>query len=325
MAQASGGTAGSSRSQGDGGMSGNSPGGKGQGNGGLGGSTGNGGGQSSSNSASSNTTNSASSNAKSAAAVSGSEGKQTGNIMGGLMSSVQSARDSMQGAVKSAFGGANVSGQSMGTGVTGHDNSTKGSVANAVGAMNTPAAQEKAGQMTKAFDAGYRNAAESGVTQSAFGVAGLPGAAVGKAVGMATDDTMGMTGDDASAAKAGAALAGQEGLGAMSKGLTSLAAGLLGGPVAAAIANMALGGVSYGMQRAAHPSAFSGQPSAPSGPVSGPSAINGVSGNGGPDEKSAGGMSTAMTAPSTQQPTGFQAASDYDRGSYQNLNLGSII
>lgn len=212
----------------------------------------------------------------------------------------------------------------MGTGTTGFGNSTVGSVSNAVGAMNTPQAQEKAGAMTKAFDTGYRGEANKGLTEGAFGAVGLPGAAVGKAVGTLTNPAAGLTGDDEGAARAGAALAKQEGLGSVAKGAGSLAAGLFGGPVMSALASMALSGISYGMQRSAHPSAFGGQPAgSPAGPVSGPSAIGGPAGGAG----GAGGvpspMAVALSVPG--QPTGFEAASNVDRSSYQNLGLENII
>ena len=331
MAQASGATAGTSSARGDGGMSGNSSTGTGRG-GGLGGSnggsSGNSGNAASSNAASSNA---ASSNAAAAAAASDNS-KQSGGIMGGLKSSVEGARSakstngvsgSIQGAVNSAFSGESPASSAMSTGYN-----SPGQVSNDVGAMNTQAAKDKAESQMGAFKTGYRNEANAGVTQSAFGATGGVGSLVGAAIGKTAMDNGFATGsDEANAAAAGGRLAGQNGLSNTTKGLGSTLAGVLGGPIGSAIASMALGATSYAMQRSAMPSAFDGQQTQSYGNIAGG---NGAFSNGGNGAFSNGAnpysSSIASAMAAANQPSTFQAADDYsEQRKVNNLNLGSII
>lgn len=326
MAQASGGTAGTSSAHGDGGMSSGASTGGGRG-GGLGGSNGGSSGNSgNSSSRSSASSNAASSNAAAAAAANDNS-KQSGSIMGGLKSSVESARStkstsgvsgSIQGAVNSAFGGKSPASSAMTTGYN-----SPGQVSNDVGAMNTQAAKDKAESQMGAFKTGYRNEANAGVTQSAFGATGgigsLVGAAIGKTAmnnGFATDS------DEANAAAAGGRLAGQNGLSNTTKGLGATLGGVLGGPIGSAIASMALGATSYAMQRDGMPSAFDGQQTQSYGNIAGGNGAFSNGGNGA-DTRS---NSIAPSMAAAAQPSTFQAADDYsEQRKVNHLNLGSII
>lgn len=326
MAQAEGGNAGDSSSHGNGSMGGNSGNGGGLG-GGLGGSNGGNGGGNNSSANSASTSNSAANAASASTAAAASDSKQTGGIMGGLSDAVGNARSSratnsvsgsIQGAVNNAFGGTSPASSAMSTGYN-----SPGQVSNDVGAMNTQAAKDKAESQMGAFKTGYRNEANAGMTQSAFGatgdVGGLVGAGIGAAVnqnGFATDS------DEANAAKAGGALAQQNGMSGLAKGAISAGASLLGGPVAGMIASMLTGAYSYSQQREGMPSAFEGQTNTtPTGPIAGGNAN--FANSTGTDTAPVSGMTAAMSGAAQN---GFQAASDYSgQRDVSGLNLGSII
>lgn len=347
MAQAQGGTAGSSVGRGNGSMSANGGRSQGSQNAGKNDSRGPGGslgalaGKSNATSSSGNkAASSPSAAAKSTSSPSAAKAATTGGIMGGLTSAVQSARAARTGtttstmssnignAVKSAFSGKDQSTSSMGIG------DTSGSVSNSVGAMNTPQAKAKAESQMNAFKSGYRDQANASMTGAAFGATGAIGSAVGAGIGKITGTGYAPGSDEANTASRGAALANQNGLSSTARGLGSMAAGILGGPVGSAIASMVLGGTSYAMQRGAFPSAFDGQQD--KGITSSMAQNNGseTMRNGG--SNIANGMQQAavepvepvVTQPAEQQPPAFEHASDYTNqrnNSLWNMNLGSII
>lgn len=330
MAFSEGGTAGSSVSHGNGSLAAGGP-----TNGGHQGSDSQGGNNNGSSTGSKSSTGPAATSARASASTSDDSNKSTGGIMGGLMSSVAAARapsssvsGSIRGAVNSAFGGASPAGKSMGTGATGYGNDTTGSVANAVGAMNTPQAQEKAQQMGVAERQGFRDESNAGLTSGAFGLSGsMPASLAGKAIGAAmTSNPYGKDTDEAGAYSAGKALAKQEGAGPAARAGAGILGSVLGGPVGGMLMDALTSAASYGMQRSYHPSAFdsSTTPGNPGGTGAGPGGNFSAGGNNG------GGMSNALAAPiagsTTPQPASkFESAGDFDRGSYRALNLLDIL
>lgn len=359
MAQAQGGTAGSSVGRGNGSMSANGGRSQGSQNAGKNDSRGPGGslgalaGKSDKSSSSGNKSTSASA-AKSASSPAATAAKSapSGGIMGGLVGAVQSARaaksttsvtgkssisSNIGNAVTNAFGGMDQSKDSFGAGV-----SDNGSVSNSVGAMNTPQAKAKAESQMNAFKSGYRDQANNSMTGAAFGTAGTVGSAVGAGIGKVTGTNYASGTDEANTAARGAAYANQNGLSSTARGLGSMAAGILGGPVGSAIASLALGGTSYAMQRNAFPSAFDGQQD--KGITSGMAMNNGSetmreSGlSNGPEIVSDGGWSSgndmvssmlqaAVPEQTAAAPAPFDHASDYtnQRNSIWGMNLGGII
>lgn len=351
MAQAQGGTAGSSVGRGNGSMSANGGRSQGSQNAGKNDSRGPGGSlgalagksdKSSSGNKSTSTASAKSASSPSAAAKSASS--PSGGIMGGLTSAVQSARaarsttsttgkssisSNIGNAVTNAFGGMDQSKDSFGAGV-----SNTGSVSNSVGAMNTPQAKAKAESQMNAFKSGYRDQTNNSMTSAAFGTAGTVGSAIGAGIGKVTGTNYAAGSDEANTAARGAAYANQNGLSSTARGLGSMAAGILGGPVGSAIASLALGGVSYGMQRNAFPSAFEGQQDKG---ITSSMAMNNGSETMREGGNQLGGIAASMqqaaqpepvaAAQPAQQEPNFEHAGDYtnQRNSLWNLNLGSII
>ncbi len=284
----------------------------GGGNNNSGGNQGNGGGNNTTSSRDSSTA-SRSPSATTAAAASaaktgiGDTGKQnSGSIMGGLIGAVDSARSSRatsspQSAVNSAF-------------------SSSESLA--------PAAATAGRRMSEAAAQGYDAATNAGMTESAFGAGGTVGSLAGKAIGAVTSaNPYGDNTPESVAYNTGRATAKDAGLGSGTKGLASLAAGVLGGPIGSALASLALGGISYGMQRDARESALPGIADT-TRPSTGNPTVNGVVGDrssqlgtGGGSSKMANAMSQAGGSVPVENP--FEFASDYEkeRNSYQNLDL----
>lgn len=309
---------------------------------------GNAGGNKSSSSASKSTTSKAAapaaSKVASSPAATAAKSAPSGGIMGGLVGAVQSARaaksttsvtgkssisSNIGNAVTNAFGGMDQSKDSFGAGV-----SDNGSVSNSVGAMNTPQAKAKAESQMNAFKSGYRDQANSSMTGAAFGATGSIGSAIGAGIGKVTGTGYAPGSDEANTASRGAAYANQNGLSSTARGLGSMAAGILGGPVGSAIASLALGGTSYAMQRNAFPSAFDGQQDKG---ITSSMAMNNGSETMREGGNQAGGIAASMqqaaqpepvaAAQPAQQEPNFEHASDYtnQRNSMWNLNLGSII
>lgn len=237
-------------------------------------------------------------------------------------------------AVANAFGGKDQSSNSMGTGASGYSNDTAGRVSNSVGAMNTPQAKAKAESQMNAFKSGYRDQANNSMTSAAFGTAGTVGSAIGAGIGKITGTNYAAGSDEANTAARGAAYANQNGLSSTARGLGSMAAGILGGPVGSAIASLALGGTSYAMQRNAFPSAFDGQQDKG---ITSSMAMNNGSETMREGGNQLGGIAASMqqaaqpepvaAAQPAQQEPNFEHAGDYtnQRNSLWNLNLGSII
>lgn len=350
MAQAQGGTAGSSVGRGNGSMSANGGRSQGSQNAGKNDSRGPGGslgalaGKSDKSSSGNKSTSTASAKSASSPAAAKSTSSPSGGIMGGLTSAVQSARaarsttsttgkssisSNIGNAVTNAFGGMDQSKDSFGAGV-----SNTGSVSNSVGAMNTPQAKAKAESQMNAFKSGYRDQTNNSMTSAAFGTAGTVGSAIGAGIGKVTGTNYAAGSDEANTAARGAAYANQNGLSSTARGLGSMAAGILGGPVGSAIASLALGGVSYGMQRNAFPSAFEGQQDKG---ITSSMAMNNGSETMREGGNQLGGIAASMqqaaqpepvaAAQPAQQEPNFEHAGDYtnQRNSLWNLNLGSII
>lgn len=350
MAQAQGGTAGSSVGRGNGSMSANGGRSQGSQNAGKNDSRGPGGslgalaGKSDKSSSGNKSTSTASAKSASSPAAAKSASSPSGGIMGGLTSAVQSARaarsttsttgkssisSNIGNAVTNAFGGMDQSKDSFGAGV-----SNTGSVSNSVGAMNTPQAKAKAESQMNAFKSGYRDQTNNSMTSAAFGTAGTVGSAIGAGIGKVTGTNYAAGSDEANTAARGAAYANQNGLSSTARGLGSMAAGILGGPVGSAIASLALGGVSYGMQRNAFPSAFEGQQDKG---ITSSMAMNNGSETMREGGNQLGGIAASMqqaaqpepvaAAQPAQQEPNFEHAGDYtnQRNSLWNLNLGSII
>lgn len=309
--------------------------------------SGNGGKNTGGNLSSNNTSKAkASDSAKSSSTTKSSSTSTGGGIMGGLTSAVQSARSARSttgkssmssnigNAVANAFGGKDQSSNSMGTGASGYSNDTAGSVSNSVGAMNTPQAKAKAESQMNAFKSGYRDQVNNSMTSAAFGATGSIGSAIGAGIGKVTGTGYAPGSDEANTASRGAAYANQNGLSSTARGLGSMAAGILGGPVGSAIASLALGGTSYAMQRNAFPSAFEGQQD--KGITSSMAMNNGsetmreggnqLGGIAASMQQAAQPESVAAAQPAQQEPN-FEHAGDYtnQRNSLWNLNLGSII
>lgn len=309
--------------------------------------SGNGGKNTGGNLSSNNTSKAkASDSAKSSSTTKSSSTSTGGGIMGGLTSAVQSARSARSttgkssmssnigNAVANAFGGKDQSSNSMGTGASGYSNDTAGSVSNSVGAMNTPQAKAKAESQMNAFKSGYRDQANNSMTSAAFGATGSIGSAIGAGIGKVTGTGYAPGSDEANTASRGAAYANQNGLSSTARGLGSMAAGILGGPVGSAIASLALGGTSYAMQRNAFPSAFDGQQDKG---ITSSMAMNNGSETMREGGNQLGGIAASMqqaaqpepvaAAQPAQQEPNFEHAGDYtnQRNSLWNLNLGSII
>lgn len=278
--------------------------------GGGGNSGGNSGGNAGGNNSTSSTSRASTTAAAAAAAPSTGIGdtKQSGGIMGGLMGAVNSARSSkasspagVQGAVQGAF----TSSESA-----------------------APEAATAGRRMSEAAARGFDNTANAGMTESAFGVGGSVGSLAGKAVGAVTSgDPYAKGSPESTAYAAGSREAKDAGLSSTTKGLASLAAGVLGGPIGSALASLALGGISYGMQQQARESAMPGIGKA--APNVGNPTNNGSVGDNASQLGNGGGnkISEAMTtAAATPVETPFEFASDYSKDRDVNkLNLGSII
>lgn len=350
MAQAQGGTAGSSVGRGNGSMSANGGRSQGSQNAGKNDSRGPGGslgalaGKSDKSSSGNKSTTTASAKSASSPAAAKSASSPSGGIMGGLVGAVQSARaaksttsvtgkssisSNIGNAVTNAFGGMDQSKDSFGAGV-----SNTGSVSNSVGAMNTPQAKAKAESQMNAFKSGYRDQANNSITSAAFGATGSIGSAIGAGIGKVTGTGYAPGSDEANTASRGAAYANQNGLSSTARGLGSMAAGILGGPVGSAIASLALGGTSYAMQRNAFPSAFEGQQDKG---ITSSMVMNNGSETMREGGNQLGGIAASMqqaaqpepvaAAQPAQQEPNFEHAGDYtnQRNSLWNLNLGSII
>lgn len=287
----------------------------GGGKGNTGGNSGNSGGNNSGGIGRTGATSAATAAASAASAPAkgiGDTNKQSGGIMGGLMGAVQSARaskTSSPGSTQSAVNGAFASSESA-----------------------APEAATAGRRMSEAAARGFDAQANAGMTESAFGVGGGVSSLAGKAIGATmTSNPYGKNTQEAAAFDSGRKEASSAGLSSTTKGLASLAAGVLGGPIGAALASLALGGASYGMQQNAREGAFPGIGKAapnPGNPTTNGSVGSNASqlGSGGGKGNIASGMAEAAGAAAGAAPTPFEFASDYSQQrKVDNLNLGSII
>jgi len=235
-----------------------------------------------------------------------------GGVMGGLMGAVQSARDSRTSSpstTQSAVNGAFASSESA-----------------------APEAATAGKRMSEAAAKGFDAQSNAGMTESAFGVGGSVGSLAGKAIGATmTGDPYAKGSPESTAFGMGRQEAKDAGLGSTTKGLASLAAGVLGGPIGSALASMALGGVSYAMQQEAREKGFPGV--AKAAPNAGNPTTNGSVGDNASQLGSGGGRGMAGSmaeaagaANAADVPTPFEFASDYSKErDPTKLNLGSII
>ena len=317
MAQAQGGTAGSSVGAGNGSMGASSSRGGGMG-GGLGGSNGGSGNSGNSNAASSNATSSNTASAAATAAAAG-DSKQTGSIMGGLSNAVSNARAS----------------RASSPGNTGSTSSPAAASAAAAGApQGALSASDVAGidseshsaaENLAARDQGFRDTANAKTTAATMGGLGTIGSAVG---GIASKITSAAAPDETSDLGAnhavGQAWANSVGPSKTTSMATSLAAGILGGPIGSALAGFALGIANDQAAKAANPTAMAATPQqianrATFGQQSATSSSDTGSGAGNSN------MASSMFS-AAQQPSTFQAADDYsEQRKVNGLNLGSII
>lgn len=319
MAQAQGGTAGSSSTRGNGSLSaGASSRGGGLG-GGLGGSNGgsNNAGNSKGNAASSNAASGASAGAAAAGATAAaaSDSKQTGgSLMGGLKSAVDSARSSRAAAAAPSTSAPQ--GALSASDVAGIDSESHSAAANLA-----------------ARDQGFRDTANAKTTAATMGGLGMAGSLVGNLASKLTAAAAPTEGSDLSANhNVGKAWANSVGPSKTVSMAASLAGGILGGPIGSALAGFALGIANDQAAKAANPQAMAATPQqianrATFGQQAGTSSSDQYDATGASSDTSNSGSNMMASMSAAAQPgAGFQAAGDFsEQRKVDNLNLGSII
>lgn len=319
MAQAQGGTAGSSSTRGNGSLSaGASSRGGGLG-GGLGGSNGgsNNAGNSKGNAASSNAASgtSAGAAAAGATAAAASDSKQTGgSLMGGLKSAVDSARSSRTAAAAPSTSAPQ--GALSASDVAGIDSESHSAAANLA-----------------ARDQGFRDTANAKTTAATMGGLGMAGSLVGNLASKLTAAAAPTEGSDLSANhNVGKAWANSVGPSKTVSMAASLAGGILGGPIGSALAGFALGIANDQAAKAANPQAMAATPQqianrATFGQQAGTSSSDQYDATGASSDTSNSGSNMMASMSAAAQPgAGFQAAGDFsEQRKVDNLNLGSII
>lgn len=319
MAQAQGGTAGSSSTRGNGSLSaGASSRGGGLG-GGLGGSNGgsNNAGNSKGNAASSNAASGASAGAAAAGATAAaaSDSKQTGgSLMGGLKSAVDSARSSRTAAAAPSTSAPQ--GALSASDVAGIDSESHSAAANLA-----------------ARDQGFRDTANAKTTAATMGGLGMAGSLVGNLASKLTAAAAPTEGSDLSANhNVGKAWANSVGPSKTVSMAASLAGGILGGPIGSALAGFALGIANDQAAKAANPQAMAATPQqianrATFGQQAGTSSSDQYDATGASSDTSNSGSNMMASMSAAAQPgAGFQAAGDFsEQRKVDNLNLGSII
>ena len=322
MAQAQGGTAGSSSTRGNGSLSaGASSRGGGLG-GGLGGSNGgsNNAGNSKGNAASSNAASGTSAGATAAAAgataAAAGDSKQTGgSLMGGLKSAVDSARSSRTAAAAAPSTSA-PQGTLSASDVAGIDSESHSAAANLA-----------------ARDQGFRDTANAKTTAATMGGLGMAGSLVGNLASKLTATAAPTEGSDLSANhNVGKAWANSVGPSKTVSMAASLAGGILGGPIGSALAGFALGIANDQAAKAANPQAMAATPQqianrATFGQQAGTSSSDQYDATGASSDTSNSGSNMMASMSAAAQPgAGFQAAGDFsEQRKVDNLNLGSII
>ena len=235
-------------------------------------------------------------------------------VMSGLQSAVSAARDARNG---------NLSGIQQG--IAKAVSSAFGSPAAAAQTDGTRAPNATPGQKA-AYNSGYRNETNAGLTRSAFGAVPGVGSLVGEGIARtAMAAPAGMADNEAAAYSTGVSGAKDAGIGSGTRAAASTLGSVLGGPIGAALASLALGGFSYSQQRAANPAAFAGMSSPAAGPVSGAEDGTVSLGNAGSNGVNVpSGMAQAMMGPGDDASYGL--ANDYSDAynSYQRMNLGRI-
>lgn len=319
MAQAQGGTAGSSSTRGNGSLSAGSASRGGGLGGGLGGSNGgsNNAGNSKGNAASSNAANGASAGAAAAGATAAAAGdsKQTGgSLMGGLKSAVDSARSSRTAAAAPSTSAPQ--GALSASDVAGIDSESHSAAANLA-----------------ARDQGFRDTANAKTTAATMGGLGMAGSLVGNLASKLTAAAAPTEGSDLSANhNVGKAWANSVGPSKTVSMAASLAGGILGGPIGSALAGFALGIANDQAAKAANPQAMAATPQqianrATFGQQAGTSSSDQYDATGASSDTSNSGSNMMASMSAAAQPgAGFQAAGDFsEQRKVDNLNLGSII
>lgn len=319
MAQAQGGTAGSSSTRGNGSLSAGAASRGGGLGGGLGGSNGgsNNAGNSKGNAASSNAASGASAGAAAAGATAAAAGdsKQTGgSLMGGLKSAVDSARSSRTAAAAPSTSAPQ--GALSASDVAGIDSESHSAAANLA-----------------ARDQGFRDTANAKTTAATMGGLGMAGSLVGNLASKLTAAAAPTEGSDLSANhNVGKAWANSVGPSKTVSMAASLAGGILGGPIGSALAGFALGIANDQAAKAANPQAMAATPQqianrATFGQQAGTSSSDQYDATGASSDTGNSGSNMMASMSAAAQPgAGFQAAGDFsEQRKVDNLNLGSII
>ena len=258
----------------------------------------------------STTSNGGGNNAQGGGKAAGTAASAAGSVMGGLTSAVNAAR-SEKSALSQSIG--NQVSKTMGTGESSHPNA-------GVTAPNATPAQKDA------YMSGYRNETNAGMTRTAFGV--VPGVGTLAGEGVARTQTMspaGMAPENAAAYSSGRTGAKDAGISSGARGLATGMASILGGPIAGALTNAVMGTMSYNMQRAANPQAFSGAAPQSMGPV-GDNGIRDAAGNGNGGVSNGASTGTPSMTTALNDETYGGAPSDYSAAynSYHSMNLGDL-
>lgn len=318
MAQAEGGTAGSSSTRGNGSLGAGAASRGGGLGGGLGGSNGgsNNAGNSKGNAASSNAASGASAGAAAAGATAAAAGdsKQTGgSLMGGLKSAVDSARSSRTAAAAPSTSAPQ--GALSASDVAGIDSESHSAAANIA-----------------ARDQGFRDTANAKTTAATMGGLGSIGAAIGGVASNLTAGAAPTEGSDLSANhNVGKAWANSVGPSKTVSMAASLAGGILGGPIGSALAGFALGIANDQAAKAANPQAMAATPQqianrATFGQQAGTSSSDQYDATGASSGTNNGSSMMSSMSAAAQPGAGFQSADDFsEQRKVDGLNLGSII
>lgn len=329
MAQAEGGTAGTSSSRGNGSLGAGAASRGGGLGGGLGGSNGgsNNAGNSKGNAASSNAASGASAGAAAAGATAAAAGdsKQTGGgLMGGLKSAVEGARSARASTSTSPGNASSMSSPAAAAGAP------QGALS-ASDVAGIDSESHSAAANLAARDQGFRDTANAKTTAATMGGLGSVGSIVGNVASKLTAGAAPTEGSDLSANhNVGKAWANSVGPSKTVSMAASLAGGILGGPIGSALAGFALGIANDQAAKAANPQAMAATPQqianrATFGQQASTSSSGQYNANPGANADNNGGMASIMSA-AAQPGAGFQAAGDYsEQRKVDGLNLGSII
>lgn len=342
MAQAQGGTAGTSSSRGNGSLGAGAASRGGGLGGGLGGSNGgsNNAGNSKGNAASSNAASGASAGAAAAGATAAAAGdsKQTGGgLMGGLKSAVEGARSARASTSTSPGNAGSMSSSAAAAGAPqgALSAAAAGAPQGALSASDVAGIDSEshsAAENLAARDQGFRDTANAKTTAATMGGLGSVGSIVGNVASNLTAGAAPTEGSDLSANhNVGKAWANSVGPSKTVSMAASLAGGILGGPIGSALAGFALGIANDQAAKAANPQAMAATPQqianrgtfAQQAGTSSSDQYDATGASSGTNNGSS--MLSSMSA-AAQPGAGFQAADDFsEQRKVDGLNLGSII